>query len=98
MLGGCALSRAKIGGVVRVDSIGHRGELAVRGELIEHGEKLVFAVIAAICVIYAVGWIVQFVGLNEFVPRTGSVQEAFHLLAIECGIASGNSRNRQGAI
>ncbi len=62
-----AMTRAEIQRIVCIDSVSCGREAALQGHCIEHGEKLIFAVEAAVRGIRAISRILHLVRVNKFV-------------------------------
>ena len=64
VLGGGAVAGAKIEGVVGIHAVGGGFDLAIGDDAVKHREKFVFAEVAAVGIVGAVGGVVPFPGLN----------------------------------
>src|SRR6266404_2039875 len=86
-----AMTGAKVQRVVRVDAVRSCREAALQGHRIQNGEKLIFAVEAAVGGIRAIRGVFHLVRLDEFVVNLEAADKFVDRGAIVCG-KSGRQR------
>lgn len=96
MLRGGAMPRTKIEGVIGIHTIGDGGESTVAGDLVEHGEKLVFAEITAIRRVGAIGGIFQLMCFHKFMRETKRMNELLNLGTVVRRKTGGKRGEREG--
>src|SRR6266436_3061623 len=80
-----AMAGAKVQRVVRVDAVRCGRKAALQGHRVQHREKLIFAVKAAVGGIRAIGRIFHLVRLDEFVVNLEGADKFVDRGAIVCG-------------
>src|SRR5215472_2382116 len=98
MLGGSAMARAKIERVVSVHAIGDRGKAARTSQVIQYREKLVFAEIAAVGLVRAIGGILHLVRLDKPVAQCQLFDKVLDHGPVVRGKTRRKGSNRQCAV
>src|ERR1700738_1843979 len=93
-----AMPGAEVQRIVRVDSISRRCESALLRHRIHHGEKLIFAVEAAVGGVRAIGGILHLVRVDEFMMDLERADEFVNGGAVMRRKAGRKRRDRKRAL
>ena len=85
MLRGGTMAGAKIERVIGVHAVSNGGESAGTRQIVQSGKEFIFAEIAAVCRVSAVGRVFHFMRFDEFVPRAQLARKFFDNGAIVGG-------------